>query len=440
MKTLTIENVNVDPSGAGTFSITGTYADQSFTQPAQQTTVGDFPSANPNWSRAMRITDQAVFCIRNGADTLALLMTSFAKVAYTFIRELTWPPLITAEPVAASTVFAKGVLTATTPNDGDTVTIGVDAGAKTYTFKTELGTTEGNVLIEGSAANALINLKAAIDHTGTAYPSNTKYYCAAAHTQVKGGTLTVTTLQVVSLIVGTSSNSYATTENTTASRLAWSATTLLGGTAAATFTVVAVSEVQSGQTYRWQCEDATTYAAGILTSDTVIPEDGDTITIGNKTYTLKTALTASTTANEVLIAGTAAAALDNLKHAIDGSGTPGTDYGSETIAHTQVDGSTLTSTALTVVAIVADTAANAYVTTVDSLHLSWADPTLVNGGWVSATGTINGCVYSNDTTFTMTCTPTTTGQSGVGHRCVVRNGTYPAGMKTDSAEVDLTIT
>ena len=58
------------------------------------------------------------------------------------------------------------------------------------------------------------------------------------------------------------------------------------------------------------------------------------------------------------------------------------------------------------------------------------------GAWLAATGTVNGCVYTNDTTATLTCTPTTTGQSGLSHRCVVSNG---AGA-TESTSAVLTIT
>lgn len=53
---------------------------------------------------------------------------------------------------------------ATTPTDGDTVTI---AGV-TFTFKTTLGSTAGQVLIGGSAANARANLKSAVEGGGTA--------------------------------------------------------------------------------------------------------------------------------------------------------------------------------------------------------------------------------------------------------------------------------
>lgn len=52
---------------------------------------------------------------------------------------------------------------ATTPTDGDTVVI----GGVTYTFKTTLGSTAGNVLISGSADAARANLTALVNTPGT---------------------------------------------------------------------------------------------------------------------------------------------------------------------------------------------------------------------------------------------------------------------------------
>jgi hypothetical protein len=122
-----------------------------------------------------------------------------------------------------STIEASTVLTSngTIPSDGDTVTI----GNKTYTFKSALSPTEGEVLIAGSAANALVNLGRAINHTGT---PDTDYKCAAAHTQVEAGTATATTLPINALVGGTAANAYETTD-TAGVRLVFTAATLTGG-------------------------------------------------------------------------------------------------------------------------------------------------------------------------------------------------------------------
>lgn len=60
----------------------------------------------------------------------------------------------------------------------------------------------------------------------------------------------------------------------------------------------------------------------------------DTITISGQVYTLKAAPT--TTAYEVKIGASAFLTLINLHHAINGTGNPGTDYGSATPAHPSV--------------------------------------------------------------------------------------------------------
>ena len=56
--------------------------------------------------------------------------------------------------------------------------------------------------------------------------------------------------------------------------------------------------------------------------------------------------------------------------------------------------------------------------------------------WASATGTINGTAYTNSTTAALTCTPTTTGQTGKLHRCAITN----ASGTTYTTSVALTIT
>lgn len=431
MKTITITGVSVVGSAV---TLTGVISDATFSNPAVQTSIPDVPVNNRKWWRTVRVSDQAVFCQRNGVrpavDPVAITIPSVSLIGRTLNPMLSYPPLISAQPSDAATAFAKAVLTSngTIPTDGDQVVV----ANKTYTAKTTLTPTEGQVLINGSAANFLINLKRAVDHTGT---PDTDYKCAAANTQARGGTITATTLEFVSLIVGTAPNAYPST--TTASpRLTYSAATFLGGLAAAQFVVVAASEDSSAQTYLWQYADVSVKATATITSDATAPSDGDTVTIGNKTYTFKTALTLSTSANQVLIAGSAANALQNLKRAIDHTGTPGTDYGSETLEHTQVDGSTLTATQLTVVAVTAGETANTYAVSTASDHLSWATPTLVNGGWSTASGTVSGCAYTNGTTFTLTCTPTTTGQNGVLHRCAITN---LSGIRyTDSVTLGIT--
>lgn len=73
-----------------------------------------------------------------------------------------------AEVYVSENLTASATLNmATAPTDGDTVTITNAAGTQTWTFKTVLGATAGNVLIGVSADAARANLTSAINNPGT---------------------------------------------------------------------------------------------------------------------------------------------------------------------------------------------------------------------------------------------------------------------------------
>lgn len=119
-------------------------------------------------------------------------------------------------------------------------------------------------------------------------------------------------------------------------------------------------------------------ATGTLTSDATAPANNSTVTIGGTTYTFKTAITAA--AGDVLIGGSAAAALTNLKSAINHTGTPGTDYAAATPIDPNVVAGTLTATTLFVTAIVGNGAGNLIVTTqAGTSHTTWGATTLTGG-------------------------------------------------------------
>lgn len=121
-------------------------------------------------------------------------------------------------------------------------------------------------------------------------------------------------------------------------------------------------------------------ATGTLTSTGTAPANNDTVTIGDVTYTFKTALSsAPTVANEVLIGASASIALDNLKAAInDAGGTKGTTYSFGTVAHPQVTAGTKTATTLVVDAKFKQIG-NTVATTETSSQLSWGGATLASG-------------------------------------------------------------
>jgi len=124
-----------------------------------------------------------------------------------------------------------GAVKATVTLTNDTTNVSnndeVVLGDKTYTFKTTLTPSEGEVLIGGDADASLLNLIRAINHTGT---PDTHYKCAAAHTQVSAAaSVTAHSVLITSLLGGTDANDYETTTSSTGTVLEFSAATMTGG-------------------------------------------------------------------------------------------------------------------------------------------------------------------------------------------------------------------
>lgn len=118
-------------------------------------------------------------------------------------------------------------------------------------------------------------------------------------------------------------------------------------------------------------------ANGVLTS-TAAPADTNTVTIGSQVYTFKTALTASTTAYEVLIGADEAASLANLTAAINLGAGSGTKYGSLTPVNTTVTAVTDGVHTMTVTSKVASAANDAVATTETHANATWGGATLVD--------------------------------------------------------------
>lgn len=117
-------------------------------------------------------------------------------------------------------------------------------------------------------------------------------------------------------------------------------------------------------------------ASGTFTASGAI-SDGDTVTVGPLVYTFKTTLTGA--AYEVFINGSTAAALTNLKSAVNLTGTIGTDYGTGTVLHPTVKATTLTSTTLLFVSKNFGTGGNSIATTETGANTSWSASTLLGG-------------------------------------------------------------
>ena len=126
--------------------------------------------------------------------------------------------------------------------------------------------------------------------------------------------------------------------------------------------------------------DADVKATATITSDATAPSDGDTVTIGETVYTFKTALTEPAEAYEVLIGASAAAALDNLKSAINATeADAGTKFSTGTEAHLLVEATTNTNTTQVIQCLFDGSDGNDIPTTETSSHLSWGAATMAGG-------------------------------------------------------------
>jgi hypothetical protein len=118
-------------------------------------------------------------------------------------------------------------------------------------------------------------------------------------------------------------------------------------------------------------------ALSTLTTTATAPVNGATVTIGSRVYTFQTVLT--NVAGNVLIGGSAAIALDNLKAAVNRDAGFGTTYAAATTAHPDVEATTNGDTTQLFVARVAGVAGNAIVTTDTSATLTFTAGTLAGG-------------------------------------------------------------
>ncbi len=153
--------------------------------------------------------------------TVSVTGTAVTGTGTGFLTQLTVGQPITIEGYATSTLTGTDV-----PHDNDQFVI----GTKTYTWKTALTPTEGEVLIGGNLANALDNVKLAINRTDPTTNDGVKYKVAAQNPDVQATTNTDTTQKILARSSGTAGNSIATTVPGGGSgHYTWTSTVLAGG-------------------------------------------------------------------------------------------------------------------------------------------------------------------------------------------------------------------
>ena len=315
---------------------------------------------------------------------------------------------------------ARGTLTNDTTDvaDGNTVTI----GPTIYQFKSIMGQAFDVQIDVANPDVTLANLVKAINGTGT--PGVEYFAGTTAHPDVTAGAVTSHAIVITAKVGGVAGNSIATT--TTATHDSWATGTLIGGhndtandvliganaesaidnlVLAITHGATEGTNYGTGTTASIQVtavkSTASTMTATALVAGATGNSIGTTETLSNGSWGAVTlAMGHNDTANDVLIGGSAAVALDNLKAAINGSGLAGTNYGTGTVAHTGVVATTNTNTTQKVVARIPGTAANSLATTqAGTSHCSWEDTTLGGGTGLSVTGIAGETVTAGTKTY-----------------------------------------
>ncbi len=316
---------------------------------------------NSHTSGTVKIVDGP----ENGAAATTDLTSSGACVPADYaITELTSSGAMVAGSHAVSVFTSSGVVVA-----GQTITIGTTV----YTARATMNETNAayDVYMGANAAEFLDNLKLAVNLTDYAHNAGTKYgRGTAAHPSVVATTNADTTQTFRGRVPGTSLNTVATTETFTNG--SWPDTTLGGGTGA---------------------------------SDPGVTVAAATVTIGTTVYTcvveLSETLGAAAVAYQFLYGGSEAVMLDNLKKAVNASGTAGTEYSTGTVAHATVVATTNTDTVQTfrsrsIGTAAQTTAINAIATTETMANTAFADTTLGGG-----TGNSNPAVTTDAATFVL---------------------------------------
>lgn len=257
--------------------------------------------------------------------------------------------------------LAVGTLTsdATAPTDGDTVTIGIAGqGQKVYTFKTALTEVKASQTLTGTG---VFSDGERVNVNGQSYVFKTALSSPAVANEVLIGADLAASLDNLKLAINGGSTTFPTAADASGAGSTWSTGTVRHPRVAATTNTNTTQVVQA----------------------TVPGTDGNKISVSENAANASwgadnLAGGVNPVENEVLIGGTAAAALDNLKLAINGGATAGTEYSTGTDAHSEVTATTNTDTTQVVQAISYDSGEN-IATTENGTHTSWGAATLASG-------------------------------------------------------------
>lgn len=251
-----------------------------------------------------------------------------------------------SDAVAATAVLTSDLTEVT---DGDTVTIGTGANERIYRFKDTMAQAY-DVKRDGATPDTtLANLAAAINGTGTA---GVEWYAGTVlHPDVSSSAVASNALTLSAKVAGAAGNNIAKAESSSHLDFDGAGAEFTGGL------------------------------------------DAETVTIGSIVYRFKNTMLA---AYDVKIGVSAAVSLDNLKAAINGTGTAGVEWYTGTVVHPDVIATTNTDTQQTIFARTIGTVPNTKATTETCAHASFPDTTLGGG-----TGDSNPGVATTSATITL---------------------------------------
>jgi hypothetical protein len=127
-------------------------------------------------------------------------------------------------------------------------------------------------------------------------------------------------------------------------------------------------------------------ATAILSSNGTVPADTNTVVVNDRTYTFKTTIAAPGDVNR---GASSDNALDNLVAAVNGTGTPGTDYFAGTLKPTNVTAAARVGTGATgkvTFTAAVGTAGNSFPSTGGAPNLSFLGATFGAGGGATVVG------------------------------------------------------
>jgi hypothetical protein len=277
-------------------------------------------------------------------DNLVLAITGGAGIGTNYGTGTVASTQFTAVKATAATMTVTASTAGAAGNSIATTTTADHCAFGATTLVNGHDMTANDVLIGVSAAITLDNLKSAINGStgaGTTYATGT-----TANATVVATDNADTTQKVIARVPGVAANTTGTT--TTSATYSWPAATLGDGAGASNPGV----------------------AAETVTLDTVTYSFVDVLSETNG---------ASAIANQVLFGADSAAALDNLKLAINLGATIGTNYSTGTVVHPTVTATTNTNSTQVVDAKTAGVAGNSIASTTTIAASSFTSTTLLGG-------------------------------------------------------------